>query len=264
MALSTGQINDAYQKALGRLPSSGELNSAISRGDLEGSPGQQQLMAEISGGQYNPAQDIPAFKFDFTQAEQEARAKLEPYYAQKLADAKGDVERAKRLIEEDYNQGLRFTGQQREEQLGAAQALTGEETRGLTDTLNRRGVLLSEAQPGGGSTQPLVRSGLAQQEFGQLEGKQNLRKMAIERALQRQEEVQASQRKRGIEEQNIQYPRQEQNILEEKEKRVQQEFVPAAYERAYQKYNETYGQSLREATNRPAQINQELLKQLGF
>jgi hypothetical protein len=59
MALSTGQINDAFQQALGRFPTGDESQRIAARGDLEGSPGQQQLLAELGGSvSGNPADDL--------------------------------------------------------------------------------------------------------------------------------------------------------------------------------------------------------------
>lgn len=207
--------------------------------------------------------NIPAFSFDYAQAEAEARAKLEPYYAQKLADAKGDVERAKRLIEEDYARGMRTSEEDKASQLASDTATAKEETQSLLEGLNKRGLLFGEI-PMGQQTSAAPYSQLAQtQELNPLSDKQALRKQAIERAIARQEEVAGVTRQRGIEEQNIQYPRTEQALLEEKENKVQTQYVPLAEERARARYENTYQQSLNQAINQSLSAN-KYLQQLGW
>lgn len=65
-----------------------------------------------SGGTSIPGQtQMPESPFTtewWTKARQEAFSSLTPYYEQKLRDAKGDVDLAKRLIEEDYRIGNRY------------------------------------------------------------------------------------------------------------------------------------------------------------
>lgn len=220
-----------------------------------------QALLKASGGNAGGGLNIPAFNFNYGQAEIEARAKLEPYYKQKLLDAKGDVELAKKYIEEDYARGMR-TAAEDEATSKEAEALTvGQENRDLLATLNKRGVLFSEQPTDTGRA--LVQSGIAGQEVGNLTSKQALRKQAIERALQRQQEVAGIDRQRGIEAQNTLFPRQEQALAEEKENRVQTQFVPAAQERARAAYDNTYGQSLNQAVNRSVNAN-PYLQQLGW
>lgn len=115
MALSTGQVNDAFQKALGRMPTGDELRIYTSRGDLDGTNGQQVLINEISGG--SGASDPVAsllqsitddytrkledytkktkefdeknpFVFDEILGQEKAKVKqrLDPYYEQTLTD----------------------------------------------------------------------------------------------------------------------------------------------------------------------------------
>lgn len=206
--------------------------------------------------------NIPGFTFDYGQAEAEAREKLRPYYEQKLRDAQGDVERAKRLIEEDYAIGKRYAQEDTTTELAADTQLAKQETQVATEGLNKRGLLFGEIPTAGQSAAPY--SQFAQMsELNPLAEKQSQRKMAIERALARQEEVAGLTRKRGIEEQNIQFPRQEQAILEEKEQKVQEQFVPQAYERARARYDATYGESQRQAVERPVET-MNYLKELGW
>lgn len=219
--------------------------------------------ARTQGGGGSGGLNIPAFSFDFGQAEAEARAKLEPYYKQKLADARGDVALAKRLIEEDYARGMRYSEEDKATALAADQQTSQEETRDLMGNLNKRGVLFGEI-PAGTNQSAAPLSGLAQDQFmNPLQNKQMLRKQAIERAIARQEEVAGVTRARGIQEQDIMLPRQEQAIAEEKERRVQTEFVPAAYDRAKSRYDNTYAQSLNQAVNQSLSAN-KYLQMLGW
>lgn len=216
---------------------SGNLNP-VQRTQLEGLKKQYGT----SGGGGMPT--IPAFKFDYDQAEKDALAKLEPYYKQKLDEAQGDVERAKRLIEEDYARGNRY----REEDLGASLAEEArkrqEEIMGTTEDLNRRGVLYGQI-PLGDETSRAPYSDVAQRLFlGPQSERQAARKLAIERAIQRQSNIAGTERARGLEEQNIQFPRYQRSLEEEKRRRAFGEFVPLARERALAKYQESYGQSL--------------------
>lgn len=240
----------------------------------------QNLLAIEKAGQLNPAQrtqlealkknspsgsggNIPAFSFDYAQAEAEARAKLEPYYAQKLADAKGDVELAKRYIEEDYQRGMRTAAEDRATQLTEDATTAREETDVVREGLNKRGLLFGEI-PMGQQISAAPLSGLAQnQVINPLQQKQAARKQAIERAIARQEEVAGVTRTRGIEEQNILYPRQEQALLEEKENKVQTQYVPLAEERARERYNQTYQQSLNQQINQSLSAN-PYLQALGW
>lgn len=48
--LSTGQINDAFQQALGRSPTGAELSQYSSDSSLDGSAGQQSLISKLTGG----------------------------------------------------------------------------------------------------------------------------------------------------------------------------------------------------------------------
>lgn len=206
--------------------------------------------------------NIPAFNFDYGQAETEARAKLEPYYRQKLADAKGDVELAKKYIEEDYARGMRTAEEDKAAQLAVDDLTAKNETQGLVEGLNKRGLLLGEINTPGQSKAPYSEFAQAQN-INPLQQKQQQRKLAIERAISRQEEIAQTTRNRGIEQQDIQYPRQEQALLEEKENRVQTQFVPAAYERAKGQYDNTYAQSLNSRINESLSAN-PYLQALGW
>lgn len=202
-------------------------------------------------------ENIPAFSFNYDQAEQEARAKLEPYYKQKLDEAGGDIEKAKKLIEDDYTAGVRFRAEEQTSQLAQDTLAAKDESRNLLDTLNKRGVLFSETPPGS-TDAAMPYSGLAQQELGTMGEKQVLRKQAIERAIARQSEVAGFDRRRQLEQPSMDLSRIQRNLKEEQEKRIQEEFVPMARERAREKYDQTYQQSLNQAVQRSLSANKYL------
>lgn len=153
--------------------------------------------------------DIPPFEFSFEEAEKAALEELRPYYERILSEEQGDVERAKRRIEEDYARGIRY----REEDLATRErefALTfpREETN-LIDSLNKRG-LVPTAQ----------RGGLGSQDIANLQESQNLRREAVSRALQRQGEEAGLTRSRSREDLDTALSRREFELGEEKKEKA--------------------------------------------
>lgn len=198
-----------------------------------------------------------AFNFDWEKARSDSLTQLTPYYTQKLNEAKGDVERAKRLIEEDYTMGKRISGEDYQREMKQSQEdfetssrsdeLTKkEETRDTTGALNQRGVFTSQINEPGTSKAPV--SGYAQEWFMKpLEEKQNLRSLAIKRALERRQELATTQSEReteklatarthGIEEQDIAWPRFQRELEEEKRRRAFETVTPMKYEEEYAKW----------------------------
>lgn len=209
------------------------------------------------GGGGGSGMDIPAFSFNYDQAETEARAKLEPYYKQKLTEAQGDVEKAKKLIEDDYAAGVRSRADTLQNQLGTEKIENQQESNKMNEDLNKRGVLLGEKAPADQmSVAPY--SQFAQQQITPMQEKQALRKQAIERAIQRQDEVAGFDRRKALEDPSMDTSRVQRDFKEEQEKRIQTEFVPMAQERAKEKYNQTYQQSMNQAIQRSLSANQYL------
>lgn len=66
MALSTGQVNDAYQQALGRNPTGQELQKYTGDQSFDGSPGQQRLISQLKGVPYNPQNSNQGFASNST------------------------------------------------------------------------------------------------------------------------------------------------------------------------------------------------------
>ena len=210
------------------------------------------------GGGGGGSSSYPTFNFDWTQARADAMTQLTPYYEQKLKEAGGDVERAKRLIEEDYMRGVRYSKEDltRENIQGEENAATAfktlgldvtEENRSLAGSLNQRNVLLGTIPQGDtGSAAPMGEYAKSWFINPQTE-KQTMRKMAIERALKRQKEGFSTtavreqegfttRRARDLEEENIQFPRTTRDLEEEKRRRAFETAVPMAYSEQYARY----------------------------
>lgn len=153
--------------------------------------------------------DIPAFSFSFEEAEKAALEELRPYYERILSEEQGDVERAKRRIEEDYARGARY----REEDLASEEAAFGltfpKEKNQLLENLNKRG-LVPTAQ----------RGGLGSQDITNLQQSQDLRREAVTRALSRQGEEAGLTRARSREELDIALGRKEFELGEEKKEKA--------------------------------------------
>lgn len=201
----------------------------------------------------------PAFTFDWAGAEKAALEKLTPYYDQKLKETGGDVERAKKLIEADYTSGLRYSeedakrgGQYRTEDLASALKEFGfesaEELRQTRGALNERNVLLGEIAQGQPGVSRAPESDYARMyALAPLEERQALRKQAIERAITRQGDIAKTDtarqqeqlklaKERGIEEQDIQYPRITTTLAQEKEEKAKLQLAPQAYQQALTEY----------------------------
>ncbi len=91
---------------------------------------------------------VQPFTFDWTAAQNAAMAKLAPYYKQLLDLSNGDINRAKQALEADYASGARFRsgeygGQMTQENLSEA-----DEKNSTLNDLNSRGVLFQETAPG--------------------------------------------------------------------------------------------------------------------
>lgn len=178
----------------------------------------------------------PQFSFDWVAAEREALEKLTPYYVQKLTEAKGDVNLAKKRMEEDYSQGRRYREEDLETQLAEEKRLREEEFRGTTGGLNKRGILFGQI-PLGEQTSKAPYSDVAQRWFlNPLSEKQAARKLAIERAIGRQGEIAETTKKRGVEDIDIAFPRYERELGEEKKEKAVLGMAPISYQREYGKY----------------------------
>lgn len=227
---------------------------------------------EGGGGGGGALANIPAFNFDWEAARKAAfdpdnpqASVLGRYYLQKLKDSGDDTARAKRLIEEDYSRGVRIAGEDyaRTEKYGKEDLeseLAGfglestEERRNAIARANQRGVLLAQMPYDGGSSRAPYSEYAQGYILSPLEQRQALRKQAIERAIQRQTEIARAGKEReterlgvaktrGVEEQNIQYPRTQQQLQEETRAKAYTQIVPQQYQEQYQKFRAAQGLS---------------------
>src|SRR5258708_22979154 len=108
---------------------------------------------------------------------------LKPYYSKLLTDASGDLNLAMQNLQQDYEQGTRYA----KEDLQATMEQFGiqfpKEQQSLQDTLNKRGIALTQGQ---GNATPYAGGGQAGYEVGQLTEDQQLRQEAAQRTSQRQ------------------------------------------------------------------------------
>lgn len=214
-------------------------------GDTTTSPREktaEEVLGDLLSGlktSLEPVKTIPEFQFDYEQAEKEALEKLRPYYEEKLGIAQGDVMAAKKMIEEDYEKGKRLRAEDVETQTKEHEILAEEEKRNTLAELNRRGLLFGQVAEGQAKA---PYSEYAQTyAFNPLQEKQSARKLAIERALQRQEEQATTTRKKGLEEQDTAIEKYKRALNEERAGKIRTEFVPEALERARIKYETAYG-----------------------
>lgn len=236
---SSGQLNPIQKSRLAELRKIGSWGTETGEIQSPGSGGAG------GGGMAGGGGSLPAFKFDWEAAEKEALQKLEPYYVEKLKEAGGDVERAKKLLEDDYVRGKRYREEDEKTQIATDTQTAKEETTSAVENLNRRGLLFSEMEPDQAATSSAAPYSQYAQKFelNPLAEKQQARRQAIQRAIMRQEEIAGEERKRGIEEQDIAFPRYKKALEEEKKEKATLQMAPLKYQRELTKYNATVGNS---------------------
>lgn len=169
-----------------------------------------------------------------------AYTSLAPYYTKILQEAGGDVNRAIARLEQDYQTGVRYTTEDvsrqtgyAKEDLNAALKSLGitftQEQQGKTDTLNQRGIALT--QPGRTGPMNVATEGQGGTEMSMLKEDEQLRQEATQRAASRQIEqlgiggqrqlASLSQsRTRGGEDVTRQYQQYEEQLQQERENRA--------------------------------------------
>jgi len=228
-------INPATGKGYAINPSSGAWDDNYFAQNFGGGSGGS------SGGGQGPS--IPGFTFDWDQAENDALKELTPYYQKKLAEANGDVELAKKRIEEDYQQGLRYNKEDAATQTTADTQTAKEETDATMDSLNQRGILFGQIQDPEQSQEPI--SGIAKTlSLDPLATKQDARRQAIQRAIQRSDSSLAMAKQRGTDDANLVMPRLTRELNQEKQDKAILQMAPLKEQQAYRKYQATVGRSL--------------------
>lgn len=228
MALSTGQINDAFTNALGRPPTGEEIQRYSGRSDLEGSPGQQQLMSELGGGgqaltpEDRASQSITStyqnliseqnklfgeyekskgpFNLDEVLVAKRAEAKeqIDPYYNETLSDYLLGVKRKTDRSQADTQDLL-------SELQATSDSFTGGTQLKLTEALNRSREGFADAGLFDSGAR-YRQEGLLERETGDVLGEQErrtgLRRKGLQTGLSRTLEdvgLQAKQQERDIE-----------------------------------------------------------------
>lgn len=128
---------------------------------------------------------VAPFTYNFATEQKTAYDQLKPFYQKLLDFAQGDVDLAKRVLEYTYTSGMRQSKQEYE-RTKAEQELTfpTEQEQQLTEQ-NRRGI---------------IDSGFGQTERQRLAKSQELRKQAIDQALQNRESKLEAEKGFGLEE----------------------------------------------------------------
>lgn len=146
-----------------------------------------------------------SFGFNWEQAEKDALEKLRPYYEEVLAEANYDINLATQRLQDDYDRGVRYNA----EDLAVAQEgwnmMEPRERNELLTSLNRRGVL-----------QSTIRG--EEEQF--LTDTQRRRREALQRAIDRQNELAGITRQRGTEDVTTAGSRQIRDIGEEKKQKA--------------------------------------------
>jgi len=178
----------------------------------------------------------PKFNFDWTAARQQAYDELTPYYSQKLNLAKGDVELAKKYIQEDYDRGLRYASEDYGQSSAEETIKSGQETLSAQGEANKRGVLVGQI-PTGQETSKAPTSEYYSKFIGApMEQGQQLRQQAIKRALSRQTEAAGISKVRGSDEQDRKWRDTQLDIEQEKREKANTQMAPLKYQEAYSKY----------------------------
>lgn len=210
----SGSIPNGISFGTGNTNGFSDVNSLINAmggGDLLGggssnatssNPGAQDLTSLLSSlgntpspntmVQFNPSDfQVP----DINQYVTTAMQKLAPYYQKLITEAQGDMNVAIQRLQQDYQTGMRYTqedlntlmtnaGQDLQSQLASFGLQKTQETNQLLDTLNKRGIALTQGnQPG----QPMqvAKEGQAGTEQSMLSQDQSLRHEAIQRTYDR-------------------------------------------------------------------------------
>lgn len=136
---------------------------------------------------------VPSMDTFIAQAQQDPS--VLSYYQQLLDQAKGDVTEATSRLDEDYTKGLRREREDNARQVGYSNANIAntlatlgiqfnQESEGALDTLNKRGIAVTD-NAAGGPTKNVATEGRAGFEMGQLGDSQKLRQEALTRTDQR-------------------------------------------------------------------------------
>lgn len=187
------------------------------------------------GGGGGGIANIPAFNFDWAAARQRAFDQLTPYYQQKLDLAKGDVEIAKKYIEQDYQNGMRSSQNEYNTAMQSEKASQQQETTQAIGESNNRGTYLGELSAGQtGQNNP---SQYYKHFIGEpLSQQQQARSLAIQNALEKQQNALKTNEQQGLETQNQAFTKSQADIQQEQRVKAYNEYAPMEYQQEYTKY----------------------------
>lgn len=117
------------------------------------------------------------------------------YYQKLLDQAKGDTAKAKEFLERDYQMGTRQTQENLKASLESLGLTFTKERETLQDTLNKRGIALTQADSG---KLMFAGGGRSATELGQLSDSQRLRQEAEERTARQKVEGLGMAREKGL------------------------------------------------------------------
>jgi hypothetical protein len=125
--------------------------------------------------------------------------KLKAYYERLLAEEQGDVDRAKRRLLEDYQQGTRINSEDynRNYNFGRESYNAAMNEQKLDETSEQNKLNSDLVRRG------LSQGGVSQQQTNQLQDRQSMRRAAIDRALKKSEDDLKYGKERGDEQETI-------------------------------------------------------------
>lgn len=138
---------------------------------------------------------VPNYEEYYTKANND----LEAYYQRLLSEEKGDVERVKRRLEEDYIKGNRITNEDYVREMAYGQEVYGGKVAEQQDynTQESRGLQTNQLQRG------ISQGGVAEQQTGELADRQTLRREAMDRALRKSEQDLSYGKERALEDNSL-------------------------------------------------------------
>ena len=163
----TGQVGPFIPEGIGYQP---PPSATTAFPDTSALPMQGEMIGKTSLESGFP--DVAPLTFDFGAEQRKAYEALRPFYSKLLSFAGGKLDLAKRILGYTYDQGMRESEQEFEESARSEALTIPEERETLVGQQHRRGVL---------------ESGFGETQRGRLEERQNLRREAIQRALESRE-----------------------------------------------------------------------------
>lgn len=196
---------------------------------------------------------------NFTAIYNQANTDLNAYYTLLLQQEGGDVERVKRRLTEDYQRGNRITYEDYAKDATFATETAGASRQELEQTIKKeqRGLEGNLLQRG------ISQGGVADQLQGEQRSREQLRREAIERALQKTQKDLQYTKERGLEEHAITKLRGEDDVASQWAKfqtEKDQERQEKALGLAEQKYGREFGKL---STEESFRLQQESLNKMG-